>query len=247
MEGHLGQVDINLAQNQWEEFYQSLTQKANVKLIEPKTHVPDMAFTANAGLIIKDQFVLSRFKHQERRREESYFENWFQSRFPNLIHMPKNISFEGAGDALWQPGENLLWMAHGFRTDIESHNFISNQFNIKIISLKLINPSYYHLDTCFCPLLDQQIMYYPAAFDTDSLKLIEGYFPIENRIVVSPKDAVNFACNAVLVGRELYLNFATQELQMDLKSRGYIPIVQPVDEFLKAGGGNKCLTLGLND
>ncbi len=247
MEGHLGQVNINLAQNQWESFYQSLSKKANIELIEPKTHVPDMVFTANAGLITKKGFVLSRFKHQERRREESYFENWFKSRVSNLIHMPKNISFEGAGDALWQPGENLLWMAHGFRTDIESHTFLSNKFQIKIISLKLVNPSYYHLDTCFCPLMDKHIMYYPAAFNADSLQLIEDFFPLENRIIVSNKDAENFACNSVLVGRNLFLNFATQELLMDLKSRGYTPIVQPVNEFLKAGGGNKCLTLSLDE
>ena len=245
MEGQIGQVDSAVALRQWTEFYRTLQDQAEVHLIDTQTHVPDLVFTANAGLMIDGQFIPSRFKHEERRREEPLFREWFETRSDQIIPLPKNISFEGAGDALLQPGRKLLWAGYGFRTDWESHQFLSDQLELEVVSLHLIHPSFYHLDTCFCPLLDDQVMYYPAAFDEASLKIIEAHVRPENRIIVAEEDAVHFACNAVLVDRVLFLNHAGPDLMQLLEDKGYKPVIQPVSEFLKAGGANKCLTLAL--
>lgn len=245
MEGKIGQVDSAVALRQWTEFYNVLQRQAEVHLIDTQSHVPDLVFTANAGLMLDGQFIPSRFKHEERRREEPLFREWFETRADQIIPLPKNIYFEGAGDALVQPGRKLVWAGFGFRTDWESHQFLADQLGLEVVSLRLIHPSFYHLDTCFCPLLDGQAMYYPAAFDAASLKSIEAHIRPENRIIVSDEDAVHFACNAVLVDRVLFLNHAGPKLIQLLEQKGYTPIVQPVSEFLKAGGANKCLTLAL--
>ena len=245
MEGQIGQVDPAIAMRQWTEFYHALRHQAEVHLIDPQPHVPDLVFTANAGLMIDGHFIPSRFKHEERRREEPLFGEWFETRSTRTTGLPKNLFFEGAGDALLHPGRNLLWAGYGFRTDREAHQFLAEQLELEVVSLKLIHPSFYHLDTCFCPLLDNQVMFYPAAFDAASLKTIEAHVRPENRIIVSEEDAGHFACNAVLVDRALFLNHASPELTQLLEQKGYTPVIQPVSEFLKAGGANKCLTLAL--
>jgi N-dimethylarginine dimethylaminohydrolase len=245
MEGQIGQVDPDVALRQWTEFYHALKRTAEVHLIEPQSHVPDLVFTANSGLMIEGHYIPSRFKHEERRREEPIFREWFETRAARTTRLPKNLFFEGAGDALVQPGRNLLWAGYGFRTDRESHQFLADQLKLEVLSLRLIDPRFYHLDTCFCPLLKDQVMYYPRAFDKGSLKIIEARVRPENRIIVPEEDAIHFTCNAVLADQMLFLNHASPETVQLIEQKGYKPIIQPVFEFLKAGGANKCLTLAL--
>ncbi len=244
MEGQIGQVDYAIAQRQWTEFYNILKEHAEIHLIDPRPH-PDLVFTANAGLMIENRFIPSRFKHEERRQEEPLYREWFEKRSAHIIPLPKHISFEGAGDALLEPGGKRLWAGHGFRTDQEAHPFLAEQLELEVISLQLVDSRFYHLDTCLCPLLNGDVMYYPAAFDEASRKAIEALVPPENRIIVAEKDTIHFACNAVLLGRVLFLNHASPNLIQLLEQKGYSPVIQPVSEFLKAGGANKCLTLAL--
>ncbi|GJL77077.1 MAG: hypothetical protein NPINA01_00660 [Nitrospinaceae bacterium] len=246
MTGQIGKVDTSLATRQWEDFFSTLTQFAEVKLIKPQRHVPDLVFTANAGLILKNKFIPSRFRHNERRDEEPFFQDWFQSHGYEVVEWPKSVYFEGAGDALLQPGKSLLWAAHGFRTDLKAHAILADELQMQVISLKLVDSRFYHLDTCFCPLLDGRVMYYPPAFDQESLRLIEQHTAPENRILVSENDGLNFVCNAVLAGKNIILNHAGNDLKNQLEKAGYAVFIKPVTEFLKAGGANKCLTLELN-
>jgi len=247
MAGKIGKVDHPLATKQWVDFFSTLKKLTAVKLLTPQPHVPDLVFTANAGLIYGNKFVLSRFRHQERRPEEPYFRDWFQYSGYEVVEWQRLIHFEGAGDALFQPGRNLLWASHGFRTDAETHSLLAKNFAVRVISLRLIDPRFYHLDTCFCPLLDDKVMYYPKAFDAESLKWIEEYTLPQNRIAVADEDALHFACNAVLVDRNIILNAVSDDLGRRLEAAGYTVIVNPVSEFLKAGGANKCLTLQLTE
>jgi N-dimethylarginine dimethylaminohydrolase len=246
MTDKIGKVDIRRATRQWEDFYTALSQFAKIKLIQPQTHVPDLVFTANAGLTLKNKFIPSRFRHPERREEEPFFRDWFQCQGYQVVEWPNSVFFEGAGDALLQPGTNLLWAANGFRTAPEAHDLLASEFQVEIVSLQLVNPNFYHLDTCFCPLQDGKVMYYEKAFDAQSLKLIEKYTEPEDRIPVSDDDAQHFACNAVLVGNNILLNHASDALRNQLESAGYAVFITPVTEFLKAGGANKCLTFELD-
>lgn len=238
-------VNPSKAMQEWSALYNTVAGLTDVRLIEPQSHVPDMVFTANAGLLRGKTFLPSRFRHDERRPEEPYFKSWFESNGYKIIDLPGDIRFEGAGDALFQPNRDLLWAAHGFRSDLQACDALADLFAIKVISLGLVNPHFYHLDTCFCPLLDNRVMYYPAAFDPASVRLIEEHS--KNNIVISDEDAVNFSCNAVLVGNTLVMNYASADLKFRLEQAGYLVLTVPVPEFLKAGGANKCLTIALDD
>lgn len=247
MQGNVDHVRGAEAVTQWNALHQALSRRAPVELIEPVPGLPDMPFTANAGLVYRDMFVPSRFRHAERRGEEPYFERWFAAAGFTLQALPDGLRFEGAGDALLDRGEPRLWMGHGHRTDIGCAAALQGMLDIEVVPLRLVDPRFYHLDTCFCPLGGGDLMYYPAAFDTASREAIEARVPAQRRIAVSEHDALDFACNAVDLGDAVLLNHASEALSRSLRAFGYDAIEIPLGEFMKSGGSAKCLTLRLDE
>ncbi len=243
MENQIGRVDVSSAMRQWNDFYKALSRVAKVSLIAPQPVVPDMVFTANAGFCFDGSIVLSRFCKPERQKEEGFFQEWFQSQGFPVIDMGDANCFEGAGDVLAQPDGRRVWAGYGFRTSRRAQESLAKTLKRPLVFLKLRDPRFYHLDTCFCPLPDGYAMYYPQAFDEDSLRRIEEHIPIERRIIVSDEDALQFACNAVSVGRIIFMNQCSANLEKRLGRAGFKAVRQPVPDFLKAGGANKCLTL----
>jgi lysine-ketoglutarate reductase/saccharopine dehydrogenase-like protein (TIGR00300 family) len=149
---------------------------------------------------------------------------------------------------LLQRGRDIwLWAAYGFRSELDSHPRLAERLRIEVVSLRLMDKRFYHLDTCLCPLDDGFVLYYPGAFDARSNQIIEDRVPAEKRITANETDAVNFACNAVNIGRVIVLNQAGPELKNRLGGSGFTVIETPMTEFMKAGGGAKCLTLRLTE
>ena len=161
--------------------------------------------------------------------------------------MPRDIPFEGAGDALFDRGARRLWFAHGHRSVLAAKDVIAGHVHGEVVPLRLTDQRFYHLDTCFCPLDGGCLLYYPAAFDAASRETIERLVPGGKRIAVGDEDALAFACNAVRVGRHVVVNRATQALVDALALRGFEVIQTPLSEFMKAGGSAKCLTLRLDE
>lgn len=247
MEGNVHRSSQERAQQQWQGLYHLLKNLAVIDLLPPTQGVPDMVFTANAGLVLGNKFVLSRFFHPERQKEEPYFKQWFSSQGFEVLELPADLPFEGAGDALLDRGGNWLWAGYGFRSELDSHPYIAKWLDIEVLSLRLIDPRFYHLDTCFCPLTAGYLLYYPPAFDAYSNRLIELRVPQSHRIAVAEADALNFACNAVNVGQTVVLNKASDSLKQRLHQAGFTVQETPLSEFLKAGGAAKCLTLKLTE
>jgi len=247
MEGNIHRSSRDQAVEQWQNLYALLQQYAKVQLIQPQMGVPDMVFTANAGLILEETVVLSRFYHKERQREEPFFKEWFLSQGYTVHELEPDLPFEGAGDALLDREGRWLWAGYGFRSELDSHPYLAKWLDIEVLSLRLVDDRFYHLDTCFCPLTDGYLLYYPPAFDGYSNRLIEMRVPAEKRIVVAEVDAVNFACNAVNIDRTIIMNRAGRSLKDRLGQVGFQVVETPLSEFLKAGGAAKCLTLRLTE
>ncbi|MGD1861917.1 MAG: TIGR00300 family protein [Leptolyngbyaceae cyanobacterium] len=247
MEGNVHRSSRDRAQDQWTQLHQVLKDHATVELVESQPGWPDMVFTANAGLVLGDTVVLSRFFHPERQGEEPHFEKWFADHGYTVKILPKSLPFEGAGDALLDRAGEWLWAGYGFRTELDSHPLIAEWLDLEVLSLRLSDRRFYHLDTCLCPLTDGYLLYYPPAFDTYSNHLIERRVPANKRIPVGEADAVNFACNAINVGHTIILNQASDRLQETLAAKGFTVVETPLTEFLKAGGAAKCLTLRLTE
>ena len=247
MEGNIHKSSREVAAQQWQGLYRLLQQYAEVEKITPQPRLPDMVFTANAGVTVGRRFVLSRFLHRERQGEEEHFRKWFKQHGFEVFELPQDLPFEGAGDALLDRQGACLWAGYGFRSELDSHPYLANWLDIEVLSLRLIDPRFYHLDTCFCPLEGGWLLYYPQAFDAYSNRLIEQRIPAAKRIVVGEADAVRFACNAVNVQKRLILNQVSTELRERLAAAGFETIETPLNEFIKSGGAAKCLTLRLTE
>ncbi|MCW5313578.1 TIGR00300 family protein [Nostoc sp. KVJ3] len=247
MEGNIHKSSRDRAVEQWQGLYQILKQHAIVDLVPPEKGWPDLVFTANAGLVLGDNVVLSRFLHKERQGEEPFFKQWFEANGYTVNELPKDLPFEGAGDALLDREGRWLWAGYGFRSELDSHPYLAKWLDIEVLSLRLIDERFYHLDTCFCPLANGYLLYYPAAFDSYSNRLIEMRVAPEKRIAIAEADAVNFACNTVNVDSIVIMNKASDALKTRLAEVGFQVLETPLTEFLKAGGAAKCLTLRVTE
>ena len=247
MEGNIHKSSRDRAVEQWHNLHYILKDNSVVDLVQPQRGWPDMVFTANAGLVLGKTVVLSRFFHKERQGEEPYFKQWFEDKGYTVHELPKDLPFEGAGDALLDREGRWLWAGYGFRSELDSHPYLAKWLDIEVLSLRLMDERFYHLDTCFCPLNGGYLLYYPPAFDSYSNRVIEMRVPPEKRIAIEETDAVNFACNAVNIDSVVVMNKASDELKGRLAAAGFRVIETPLTEFLKAGGAAKCLTLRVTE
>jgi N-dimethylarginine dimethylaminohydrolase len=243
MNGNVHASSRMRAIEQWKRLYEVVSQIAEVLLIEPQPGSPDMVFTANAGLERDGIVAISSFLHPERQDEEPHFRRWFEQAGYTLVNIPRSTPFEGEGDALFSSDGSRLWVGYGPRTLASSHGALERIWKVEVASLHLIDPRFYHLDTCFAPLDGGYIMYFPEAFDDASVRAIEAFYPTQKRIVVSEIDAACFTCNAINIGKTIIVNRASKELGAQLESLGYNVVQVGLSEFLKAGGAAKCLVM----
>ena len=159
-----------------------------------------------------------------------------------IRHVPEDLHFEGAGDALFCG--DTLFAGYRIRSHARGHQQIGEMLGCRVIPLELVDPYYYHLDTCFCPLSPTQAIYFPPAFDEYGCAALQAHIP--ELIEVQPDEARRFACNAVVVGRTVTTNTGCQQLHAALRDRGFVTQETLLDEFVKAGGSAKCLTLRLD-
>jgi N-dimethylarginine dimethylaminohydrolase len=237
------EVDHERAVAEWEELhraYAGLGQE--IALVAPVDGLPDMVFTANAAVLWRRHAVLSRFQHAERAGEESHWRRALTDLGFEVHDVAPDLSFEGAGDALFV-GDHLF-QAWGFRTDEAAHAEVAALLDVESTSLRLVDPRFYHLDTCFCPLDDRTALVAPDAFAPDSLDLVRARIP--RLIEVSVDVAAGFACNAMPVGDRVVSSTAAEALRSPLASAGFDIVCVPMDEFMKSGGGVRCLSLPLD-
>jgi N-dimethylarginine dimethylaminohydrolase len=247
MEGNVHRSSREKAKMQWTALHAALEEIADVLLVEPQPGWPDMVFTANAGLVNDGMVALSSFYHPERQGEEPHFRRWFEEFGLEVRDVPRVTPFEGEGDALFEADGSRLWAGYGPRTRQMSHRRLTELWGVEVISLRLVDSRFYHLDTCFCPLANGEVMYYPPAFDAESQTRIERIYANDKRVPVAEPDALRFACNAVNIGNKIVVNRISDELATALGALGYEVIQVELAEFLKAGGAAKCLALRLSE
>lgn len=234
--------DPAIARRQWEGLKDCLQQiGCRIELVPPQKGLPDMVFTANAGLVHGRRFISSNFRYQERRGEEEPFRSWFADHGYEVQRLPPDMIFEGEGDALFCG--DTLFCGYRFRSDIRAHRKIGECLERLVVSVELVQERFYHLDTCFCPLSDGLAMWYPPAFDDYGRRAIKEH--IGDLIEAEDDEAMRFGCNAVVVNKEVVLPSGCEHLCSELKQRGFATHELPMTEFLKAGGACKCLTLYL--
>lgn len=243
MTGNEKAVDRLKAWDQWYRFVLMELRKECTLIQRPQLEgSPDMVFTANAGTAYKNKVLLANFKNKERKAEERQFEKIFRGLGYDVLYAQN--SFEGEGDVLFQPESKTVWYGYGQRSSYEA-SFELKDFlkDCRVNCLQLVNPKYYHLDTCFLPLRRGKIMYYPGAFDVISQEIITNQTTSSRRIPLESGEAAQFMCNSVLVGNTLFMPACSDRIEKILTDLGYTVKVCPMGEFMKAGGACKCLVM----
>jgi N-dimethylarginine dimethylaminohydrolase len=247
MAGNVNRSSRDLAFAQWKGIHNVLRSVADVRLLHPEPGCPDMAFVGHAGLVHHGVAAISSFSHTERRTESIYLRRWLASHGFLLWETPRETAFEGEGDVSFDDSGKRLWAAHGVRTCKASHRHIADAWHVPVTSLHLIDPRFYHLDTCFTPLSGGYLLFYPGAFDAASIAMIEQTYPSNKRIAVSEADATRMACCALNIGRMVFTGEISKDLAKRLFDCGFDVVQLELSEFIKGGAGAKSLALRLSD
>ncbi|MEW9531597.1 dimethylargininase [Microbispora sp. NPDC049125] len=223
---------------QWEslrEAYESLGH--TVSLIDPIEGLPDMVFAANGALVVDGRVYGARFAHQERAAEGPAYLEWFAGRGYETLEA--SFTNEGEGDYLTL--DDMILAGTGFRTDVAAHMEAQEFLGRPVVTLRLVDPRFYHLDTALFPLDGGNVAYYPEAFSAGSRRVLARLFP--DAVIASAQDAEVLGLNAVSDGRNVVLNGEATGLALELERRGFTVVRVDLSELRKAGGGPKCCTL----
>jgi N-dimethylarginine dimethylaminohydrolase len=231
-------VDAAVAVAQWENLRETYLRLGHVvDLVDPVPGLPDMVYAANGGLILAGAAIVARFKYPQRQPESIAYGEWMRSRGYTPV-LTRHVN-EGQGDLL--PVGAMILAGAGFRTDPRAHAEIAEITGRPLVSLELVDPRFYHLDTALSVLDDSTIAYYPPAFTESSRSRLEALFP--DAIVVETADAYAFGLNAVSDGRRVVHPAAAVGFAEQLSKAGFEPIGVDMSELLKGGGSVKCCTL----
>lgn len=232
-------VNKDLARRQWQRLFDTYKELSfDIQTIDPVDGLPDMVFTTDNGLVLGNKVVLGKFLYAERQHETDWFKKWFEAG-GFQTYLPSTV-FEG-GDVRVLNGK--IFIGYGFRTARQSHAEIAQHLDREVVSLRLVDKRFYHMDTAICTLNDQTAMYYPGAFDKPSQQLIKQHIP--NLIEASEDNALTFGLNAVSDGQNVVMSQQATGLMAQIKDAGFNPIGVDISEFQKSGGGVNCLTLEL--
>jgi N-dimethylarginine dimethylaminohydrolase len=236
-------ADPERAMDQWGRLAATLREAgAEVEVQPPEEGWPDLVFTANAGIVNGRQFVPARFRHPERQGETPFDVEWFAAHGFVVDELPLGVSHEGAGDAL--PFGDALVSAYRFRSDATAHAYLSRLTGAAVRSIELVDERLYHLDLTFCPLDDRRAILAPKGWDRYGAKVMEALVP--EPLVLDDDETRAFVANSVVVGTTVVMPSCTPRVGRRLEAWGFEVVVCQVDEFLKAGGGCRCLTLALD-
>jgi N-dimethylarginine dimethylaminohydrolase len=234
-------VDVALANRQWQQLVQAYTDLGHtVHLITPEAGLPDMVFAANGATVIDGKVLGSKFRYAERQSEALAYLTWFRDHGYSEVR-ESVVTNEGEGDIVFA-GETIL-AGYGFRSEQSVRSELTALFGLPVLSLRLVDPRFYHLDTALVVLDADTVAYYPAAFDDASRALIGSQFRV--LIEVKDEDAEVLGLNAISDGRNVVVPAQAEGMISQLKTAGFSPVPVDLSELLKAGGGPKCCTLEL--
>jgi len=236
-------VDLDRAREQWDGLVTTLRDAgATVDVMEPHPELPDLVFTANAGIVNGMQFVPARFRHPQRRGESPYDREWFAARGYRIDELPEDVCHEGAGDAL--PYAGGLVSGYRFRSDAAAHADLSRLTGASVRSIELVDERLYHLDLTFCPLDGRRAIVAPLGWDAYGRRVMEAI--VAEPLVLDDDETLAFVANSVVVDSRIVMPSCPPRVGRQLEAWGFDVAVAPVYEFLKAGGGCRCLTLALD-
>lgn len=232
-------VDPKLAVKQWDDLRAALVGLGHtVHLLAPEPGLPDMVFAANGAFVVDGTVYGAQFKHEQRTAEAAAHRAFYEADGWRFI-APSETN-EGEGDFAYVPEAHggLILAGYGFRTEIAAHAEAQEALGRPVVSLRLVDPRFYHLDVALAALDDGNVTYFPGAFSVASQRVLAGLFP--DAVLADDEDALAFGVNLVSDGANVVLNSEATRLATKLKTAGYTPVPVELAELKKGGGSVKC-------
>lgn len=229
------------AMEQWEalvEVYRKLAPE-KVHVVPPREGLTELCFLGDSVFTIGKKALFGNFRYTERAAERDYVRELFSGLGFEGQVVPDGIRYEGSGETmLWR---DIILLGFGQRSNEEVMTSLGSLFKRRVISFELELPEFYHLDTALFPLDEGTLVYYPRSFgpiDTATLKGLDCEL-----LPVTEEEALAFACNSIVFEGHVLVNREAKGFIRTLEKRGWTVVPVEVSEFLKFGGGHKCLTL----
>jgi arginine dihydrolase len=232
-------VDAALALKQWQLLRETLTDLGHaVHVLDPQPGLPDMVYAANGAFSVDGTVYGARFRYPQRAAEATHHQSFYRNGSWIFVD-PMQVN-EGEGDFAYLSGAygGLILAGYGFRTDPAAHAEAQEVLGRPVISLKLVDPAFYHLDTALAALDEGHIAYYPEAFSPASQRILAQLFP--DAVLADRADAEAFGLNLVSDGRHVVLNAEAIGMADKLASAGYVPVPVELSELKRGGGSVKC-------
>lgn len=238
-------VDRELAFTQWHELIGTLRDLGDtIHVVDAAPGLPDMTFAGDAGLVWKQVFIPSNFRHPERQPEPDHFVPWFAERGFSIQRMPDDVVFEGLGDVVFHDGRAIV--GYGPRSDERAIDHLRELIpELEVLGrVRMVDDRYFHLAMALGFVDHDTVLYHQPAFTPESVEVIRG--AVANAIPVGETDANEyFACNNLVVDGRVILDNCTPQLRGDLADAGYEAVTCDMSEFKKSGGSLRCLVLSM--
>lgn len=257
MKDQIGKTNKKKALLQWERLvseYKKIAHQgglAEVSVLKGEEGLEDMVFAANQTFPFLDEqgnkkVLLSNMKHPNRQKEVPFYGRFFEQKGYEIVHLPSNFLFEGMGDLLLVPGTQHAICGYGFRTSASTIDALKHITQLDIVGLELVNPDFYHLDTCLVPLNADTVLYTPTAFSEASNRRIQELF--STCIEIPEQEArEGFALNMHVIAHQEKQWVVLQEGNLETEKilHGLNMQVVPVDtsEYIMSGGSVFCLKM----
>ena len=231
-------VDRDLALKQWDGLRTALLDLGHQVHVLPVVEgLPDMVFAANGAFSVDGVVYGARFKYSQRAAEAEAHRAFYESQPQWRFVAPTEVN-EGEGDFAYLPGRQVILAGYGFRTEPAAHAEAQEVLGRPVISLRLVDERFYHLDTALAVLDDERIVYFPGAFSESSQKVLAQLFP--DAILADEADALAFGLNLVSDGENVLINTEATALADKLAAAGYRPVQIDLAELKRGGGSVKC-------
>ena len=237
--------DASAVMAEWRGLYRLLRGELDVRvdLLEPRPDMPRLVLAASGGFVWKDTFIAGRPRDLSRRPESEAWANFFLVRGYAMPALPEGSTFDGGRDLVVAHGTLFA----GYRTDddLAAHQALSGILGHEIRSLRLSDGWDWPLDTCLCPLGDDEALYHPEAFHAEARKILEDNLP--GMWPVDVGEARRFGCNVLVADGNAILPEGCESTAVRLEQEGLRVHCLPVESYLPYGAGPGALALKIED
>ena len=242
-------VDAGLALKQWDQLRTTLAGLGHVvHVLDAEPGLPDMVYSANGAFSVDGTVYGARFRYPQRADEARAHQAFYLSGLSGgeggeggqwRFVAPQHVN-EGEGDFAYLPGAygGIVLAGYGFRTEPAAHAEAQEVLGRPVVSLRLVDPAFYHLDTALAALDDRHVTYYPGAFSPASQRVLAQLFP--DAVIADREDAEAFGLNLVSDGRHVILNTEAVAMGQKVRAAGYHPVHVDLSELKRGGGSVKC-------